>query len=364
MLSMISQLGTLFRSSSLRGNSSYVKTFFESKLALVSLYRPAPQQRFFHNSKLHNRVDFLPPIRDFQSHFLTNGQPPKNHSKEDLLVEALYSTFAFSYNLALNMKENFERAPIRLKKDLNFVICMQNLSQLKNEVGFDLKDIKKLPLLNEKIFETETLNVFKFPKAVLDILSGPSSPMKEKVSDEMRRLYGFELETFAPFFQKNPILLERLIQEKILKFRQLSLHFFPSKETFIEFAKKYPLVGHSFFHKNPGSTKLFTSDEILSIAKVHENPYAFAPFFTFDEQSLEKLDQYAECSNSSAAKEELLKNKKAKNTASFGGGIFKIFMFTNILLMGLSKKSTTPQPGRMERAYSTIERDLFFSLHS
>ncbi|NDE63547.1 MAG: hypothetical protein EB053_04250 [Chlamydiae bacterium] len=89
MLSMISQVGTLFRSSSLRGNSSYVKTFFESKLALLSLYRPAPQQRFFHNSKLHNRVDFQPPIRNFQSHFLTNGQPPKNLSKEDLLVEAL-----------------------------------------------------------------------------------------------------------------------------------------------------------------------------------------------------------------------------------------------------------------------------------
>jgi len=364
MFSMISQVGTLFRSSFLRGNSSYVKTFFESKLALLSIYRPAPKQRFFYNSKLHNRVDFQPQRRDFQSHFLTNGQPPKNLSKEDLLVETLFSTFAFSYNTALNMKENFEKAPARLKKDLNFVICMQNLSQLKNEVGFDLKDIKKLPLLNEKIFKSETLNLFKFPKAVLEILNGPSSPMKDKVSDEMRRLYGCELETFAPFFQKNPILLERLIQQKILKFRQISLHFFPSKETFIDYAKKHPLVGQSFFNKNPSAAKLFTSDEILSIAKVHENPYAFAPFFSFDQQALEKLDQYAESSNSCSAREEFLKNKKAKNSARFDCGIFKIFMFTNILLMGLSEKSANPEPSCMERGCSNLERDLFFSLHS
>jgi hypothetical protein len=334
---MISRLAPLFRSVAQKGEALCAPTLFRSNYPQVLLDKLGTQKQSLCKPLKFNKIYPLQK-RDYLVTKPELAESNTNSKKDDLLVDTLHSTFEFSYDTSVSMRRNFENAPYRLQKDLNFIICMQNLSQLKTESGFDLEDIQKHPDLNEKIFETESIDLFKFPKAVLDILNGPTSQKKDQICHRMQELYDFELEPFVPFFLKDPVLLEKLVQEKILKPHQLSLNFFSSQENFLEFAKKYPKVAQKFFTKEPRTRQIFTSEEILSIAQFHENPYAFSSFFLFDQKSTNKLDEFAKNSPSQSIQDLYQKNMKAKNLGSLGKTVFKMALLANILLIGFSFK--------------------------
>ncbi|MFZ4673760.1 hypothetical protein EB008_01610 [bacterium] len=299
-----------------------------------SAYRPASLDNYASNRHILCRLNFGHVCRLFHDSTNSSGELHKNGGFDRYLIKDLIAIFQFPYSPNLSVRENLKKAPNTLQKQISFLICMENLAQLKKEEGFNFQDIQENPLLSKQIFEAQNLSLFKFPQAVIDILNGPSSPLKEKVADEISKLHDFQLESFSPIFQKNPAILEKLCASQIIKARQISLSFFLSHDALMDFVKKQPQTALEFLMENLRNKDLFTKEELLSIAQAHKNPYAFTKFFLFDPKSLKVLDEMAKNSPSIDTRQEYARIHKDKKLGKTASTLCKMFIVANLLILG------------------------------
>ena len=301
--------------------------------------------RFFdkhlHNNIRMNRLKFQNVSRFFHDFPSSSEELHKKEVFDHYIIKDLLSIFQFTFSPNLSVRENLKKAPYPLQKQVSFLICMENLAYLKNEEGLNFQDIQEHPELSKQILEAQNLSLFKFPQAVIDVLIGPTSSLKEKIAEELSSLHEYQIESFSPIFQKNPAILESLCASQIIKPRQISLSFFPSHAAFIDFVRKQPQTGLEFLGENLRNQDLFSKEELLSIAMAHQNPYLFTKFFLFDPKSLKILDEMAKNSPSTDTHRQCIKTRQTKKIEKLASTLCKMFIMANVLIVGAVLKKTS-----------------------